>query len=292
MAVNSKNSIKKILTIAGSDSGGGAGVQADLKTIAALGGYGMSVITALTAQNTTGVQGIHEIPVYFIEKQFDSVASDIGIDAIKTGMLAGPEIIAAVAGKIRKYKIRRVIVDPVMVAKGGSPLLAGRAEEVLKEVLLPLALIVTPNIPEAERLSGIKIRTKKAMENAARIIQEMGAKNVLIKGGHRKGTALDILFDGESFHEFSSPRVNTRDTHGTGCTLASAIAVYLAYGLPVREAVARAKEYVTTAIINSLRIGRGHGPLNHMWACSDSIGLPAKKSGPIKCFAREMKNKF
>lgn len=277
MAVrSSRSSIKKILTIAGSDSGGGAGIQADLKTIAALGGYGMSVITALTAQNTTGVQGIFEIPVPFIEKQFDSVASDIGIDAIKTGMLAGPEIIAAVAKKIRKYKIRKVVVDPVMVAKGGSRLLASAAEEILKKELLPLALIVTPNIPEAERLSGIKIRTKKTVENAARIIYEMGAKNVLIKGGHRKGEALDILFDGRDFYEFSSDRIKTGDTHGTGCTLSSAIAVYIAFGMPVRDSVAKAKDYVTLAIRNSLRLGKGHGPLNHM------AGHMAGQCGPAK----------
>lgn len=261
---NSKNSIKKILTIAGSDSSGGAGIQADLKTIAALGGYGMSVITALTAQNTTGVQGIYEIPVPFIEKQFDSVVSDLGIDAVKTGMLSSPRIIAAVAKKIRKHKIGRVVVDPVMVAKGGSRLLAARAEECLKKDLLPLALVVTPNIPEAERLSGIKITSRKSMERAARIIHDMGPRNVLIKGGHRKGEALDILFDGENIFEFASPRIRTKDTHGTGCTLASAIAVYIAFGKSVRDSVAMAKDYIDAAIRNSLRIGKGHGPLNHM----------------------------
>lgn len=265
MAVrSSKSSIKKILTIAGSDSGGGAGIQADLKTIAALGGYGMSVITALTAQNTTGVQGILEIPVSFVERQFESVASDIGIDAVKTGMLVSPGIIAAVAKKIRKYRIGIVVVDPVMTATGGSRLLAARAEESLKRDLLPLALVATPNIPEAERLSGVKIRTKKNLEQAARIIHGLGAKNVLIKGGHRKGAALDILFDGENFFEFASPRIRTQDTHGTGCTLASAIAVYLAFGASVPEAAALAKEYVTLAMSNALRIGKGHGPLNHM----------------------------
>ncbi len=267
--------MKRILTIAGSDSGGGAGIQADLKTIAALGGYGMSVITALTAQNTTGVQGIFEVPVSFIEKQFESVASDIGIDAIKTGMLAGPEIIAAVAKKIRRHKIRKVVVDPVMVAKGGSRLLAARAEETLKKELLPLACVVTPNIPEAERLSGIRIRTRKSMENAARTIREMGAEYVLVKGGHLKGEALDLLFDGDTFFEFASPRIRTLDTHGTGCTLASAIAVYIAHDMPVREAVAMAKEYVTAAIRSSLRIGRGHGPLNHMWAHDCTMRRPA-----------------
>ncbi len=270
----SQDPIKKILTIAGSDSCGGAGIQADLKTIAALGGYGMSVITAITAQNTTGVQGIHQIPVSFIEKQFDSVASDMGIDAIKTGMLAGPDIVSAVAKKIRKYGIRKVVVDPVMAAKGGSRLLAAASEETLKKHLLPLALVVTPNIPEAERLSGLKIGSKKAMERAARIIRETGARNVLVKGGHRKGQALDILFDGEKIYEFSSPRINTGDTHGTGCTLASAIAVYLACGAPVRDAVAGAKEYVNLAIRNSLRIGRGHGPLDHMaWRSGPEVFL-------------------
>lgn len=268
--MNNSDSIRRILTIAGSDSGGGAGIQADLKTIAALGGYGMSVITALTAQNTTGVQGIYEIPVPFIEKQFESVASDIGIDAVKTGMLASPAIIAAVAKKIRRHKIRIVVVDPVMAAKGGSRLLADRAEETLKKDLLPLALVVTPNIPEAESLSGIRIRTKKAMEDAARSIHDLGAKNILVKGGHLKGEALDILFDGDNFFEFASPRIKTRDTHGTGCTLASAIAVHLAFNMPVSEAVAMAKDYVTGTIRNSLRLGRGHGPVNHMWACDST----------------------
>lgn len=261
-------SIKRILTVAGSDSGGGAGVQADLKTIAALGGYGMSVITALTAQNTTGVKGIHEVPVSFVEKQFEAVASDIGIDAVKTGMLVSPGIIAAVAKKIRKYRIEKVVVDPVLAATGGSRLIASRAEEALKKELIALATVVTPNIPEAARLTGTVIRTRKSLEKAAAMIGAMGAKNVLIKGGHRRGAALDILFDGERFYEFSSPRIRTRDTHGTGCTLASAIAVFIAQGSPVCEAVAMAKEYITLAIRNSLRLGRGHGPLNHMWACA------------------------
>lgn len=272
-AAGARSAIKKILTIAGSDPSGGAGIQADLKTIAALGGYGMSVITALTAQNTTGVKGIHEVPASFVEKQFEAVASDIGIDAVKTGMLVSPAIIAAVAKKIRKYRIEKVVVDPVMAATGGSRLLAARAEESLRKDLLPLALVVTPNIPEAERLSGVKITTGKSLEKAARAIQALGPKNVLIKGGHRKGEALDILFDGDDFFEFSSPRIRTRDTHGTGCTLASAIAVYLAFGAPVREAASLAKEYVTLAIRNSLRIGSGHGPLGHMAGRCRPAGL-------------------
>lgn len=264
--------IKRILTIAGSDSGGGAGIQADLKTIAALGGYGMSVITALTAQNTTGVQGVFEVPVSFIEKQFDSVASDIGVDAAKTGMLATGEIIAAVAKKLRKYRIRKVVVDPVMVAKGGSRLLAAEAEEALKQHLLPLALVVTPNIPEAEAIAGMRIRSAEEMKKAAEAIWRMGPRSVLVKGGHLGGEALDILYDGKTFHEFSSPRIQTSDTHGTGCTLASAVAACIAFGLPLPEAVARAKEFVTEAIRGAFRIGRSHGPTNHMAALFRDAG--------------------
>ena len=256
--------VKRVLTIAGSDSGGGAGIQADLKTIAALGGYGMSVITALTAQNTTGVQGVFEVPVSFIEKQFDSVASDIGIDAAKTGMLASSDIIEAVAKKLVRYKVPKIVVDPVMVAKGGSRLLAPEAREALIRHLLPLACVLTPNIPEAETIAGMKIRSLAGMKKAAAAIHEMGPQNVLVKGGHMKGEALDILFDGEAFHEFVSPRIETKDTHGTGCTLASAIATYLAKGLSAPDAVAAAKEYVTLAIRNAFRLGRGHGPTNHM----------------------------
>jgi len=256
--------LKRILTIAGSDSGGGAGIQADLKTITALGGFGMSVITALTAQNTLGVHGIHEVPIEFVEKQFDVVATDIGIDAAKTGMLSNSEIIRSVAGKVRQYKIEKLVVDPVMVAKGGARLIHGEAKDMLIHELLPLAFVVTPNIPEAEELTGMKIESVADMKKAARAIREMGASNVFVKGGHLAGDAVDIFYDGEEFHEFRSERIETKDTHGTGCTISSAIATGIGQDMSVREAVRRAKDYITMAIKFSLRIGGGHGPTNHM----------------------------
>ena len=255
--------VKRVLTIAGSDSGGGAGIQADLKTITVLGGFGMSVITALTAQNTLGVQGIYEVPEDFIEKQFDSVATDIGIDAAKTGMIATSRILEVVAKKIREYEIGNLVVDPVMVAKGGMPLMKKEAQKSLIEDLLPLALVITPNIPEAEVLSEIKISSVDDMKKSAEIIYGLGPKNVVIKGGHLKGDPVDILYDGENFHELTSERIDTEDTHGTGCTYSAAIATGIAEGKTVFEAVERAKEYVTTVIKFSLRIGGGHGPTNH-----------------------------
>lgn len=255
--------VKRVLTIAGSDSGGGAGIQADLKTITALGGFGMTVITALTAQNTLGVQGVYDIPVEFIEKQFDSVATDIGADAAKTGMLSSSDIIRCVAKKIRQYRIRKLVVDPVMVAKGGSPLLREEARGTLIRELIPLALAITPNIPEAEVLTGMRIATKDAMKKAAVKIHKLGAKNVVIKGGHLEGEAMDLLFDGKSFHEFTAKRIDTKHTHGTGCTFASAIATGLAQGDGVLAAVRRAKDYVTEAIRFGLPIGGGQGPTNH-----------------------------
>ncbi|MEA3470657.1 MAG: bifunctional hydroxymethylpyrimidine kinase/phosphomethylpyrimidine kinase [Thermodesulfobacteriota bacterium] len=255
--------LKRVLTIAGSDSGGGAGIQADLKTITVLGGFGMSVITALTAQNTLGVQGIHEVPIDFVEKQFDSVAEDIGIDAAKTGMLANSEIIKAVAKKIQNYGVEKLVVDPVMVAKGGAKLIREDAKKTLVEVLLPLAFVVTPNTPEAEELAGIKIKNVEDMRKAAEIIHDMGARNVFVKGGHMSGDALDILFNGRNFHELVSERIETKDTHGTGCTLSAAIATGLAQEMTVLDAVKRAKDYITMAIRFSLRMGGGHGPTNH-----------------------------
>lgn len=272
--------VKRVLTIAGSDSGGGAGIQADLKTIAALGGYGMSVITALTAQNTLGVQGVYEIPVEFIDAQFDSVASDIGVDAAKTGMLSSSEIIRCVAKKIRQYRIRKLVVDPVMVAKGGSPLLREEARGTLIRDLIPLAAVVTPNIPEAEVLAGMRIVKKENMKKAAVLIRKLGAKNVVVKGGHLDGDAVDLLFDGKGFHEFAAGRIDTKHTHGTGCTFASAIATGLAQGCGVPEAVERAKSYVTEAIRFGLPIGGGQGPTNHLapvfregerWRCIEEL---------------------
>ena len=256
--------IARVLTIAGSDSGGGAGIQADLKTVAALGGYGMTVVTALTAQNTLGVQGVFEIPVEFIEKQFDSVATDIGIDAAKTGMLSSSEIIRSVSRKIRRYRVRKLVVDPVMVAKGGSPLLREEARDTLLRELIPMAMVVTPNIPEAEVLTGMRIATQDDMKKAAVRIHKLGAGNVVVKGGHLEGDAVDLLFDGKRFHEFAVKRIDTKHTHGTGCTFASAVATGLARGAGVLEAVQRAKDYVTEAIRFGLAIGGGQGPTNHL----------------------------
>ncbi len=258
--------IPRILTIAGSDSGGGAGIQADLKTISALGGFGMSVLTALTAQNTLGVTGIHEVPPAFVAAQFDAVATDIGIDAAKTGMLSSGPVMHVVAEKVRRYGIDRLVVDPVMVAKGGASLLAAEARATLLDALLPLACVATPNIPEAEVLAGMPVASLAEMEQAARIIHARGARNVLIKGGHLAGDAVDLLFDGRRVQTYRSARIATRDTHGTGCTFASAIATGLGRGLSVPAAVEQAKAYVTTAIRFSLRLGAGHGPTNHMAA--------------------------
>jgi hydroxymethylpyrimidine/phosphomethylpyrimidine kinase len=255
--------VPRVLTIAGSDSGGGAGIQADLKTITVLGAYGMSVITALTAQNTLGVQGVFDIPPEFVEKQFDSVLSDIGADAAKTGMLSSSAIIHAVARKIREYSISRLVVDPVMVAKGGAPLLREDARESLIRELIPLAAVVTPNIPEAEALAGMSIGDVDAMKRAAKVIHGHGAAGVVVKGGHLAGAAVDVLYDGKEFHEFTAERIDTRDTHGTGCTFSAAVAVGLARGLDVRMAVQKAKEYITVVIRHSLSIGGGHGPTNH-----------------------------
>ena len=255
--------ISKVATIAGSDSGGGAGIQADLKTISALGGFGMSVITALTAQNTCGVQGIFEVPPDFIAQQFDSIMSDIGVDAAKTGMLATPEILSIVADKIMEYRIEKLVVDPVMVAKGGARLLSGKAEHTMIDRLIPLSLVITPNIPEAEVLTSLSITGIDEMKHAAEIIHSMGARNIVIKGGHLSGDAVDVLYDGSTFHEMRTERIATKNTHGTGCTFSAAVAAGLASGLTVIQAVTRAKEYVTTAIRFSLELGSGHGPTNH-----------------------------
>ena len=254
--------MKRILTIAGSDSGGGAGIQADLKTITVLGGYGMSVITALTAQNTVGVQAVFELPLGFIEKQIDSVIRDIGVDAVKTGMLSNSQIVGLVARKIKEYRLKCVVVDPVMLAKSGDPLLKEEARNSLREELIPLAYVVTPNLPEASVLCGYTVHDLATMKKAARHIHGLGPKNVLIKGGHLEGEIIDLLFDGKAFHEYRGPRIPTKNTHGTGCTFASAIATELAKGNPVQAAVKRAKDFMTTAIRFSLPLGKGHGPTN------------------------------
>jgi hydroxymethylpyrimidine kinase/phosphomethylpyrimidine kinase len=254
--------MKRILTIAGSDSGGGAGIQADLKTITLLGSFGMSALTALTAQNTVAVEAIHEIPLDFIEAQIDAVFSDIGVDAVKTGMLSNAGVVQLVADKLAQHKPPIVVVDPVMVAKSGDPLLADDARETLAGSLLPLATLVTPNLPEASALIGWEVGGEEDMQTAAEEIYRLGPKYVLVNGGHLEGEPVDLLFDGEHFHEFRSERVNTKNVHGTGCTYASAIATYLAQELDVVAAVAAAKRFITGAIRHGLALGRGHGPTN------------------------------
>ena len=254
--------MKRILTIAGSDSGGGAGIQADLKAITLLGGYGMSALTALTAQNTVGVQGIHEVPARFVEAQIDAVLSDIGADAIKTGMLANQEIIEVVSRKIRQYKVKKVVVDPVMISKSGASLLRKDAQESLIKRLIPLAWVVTPNLMEASVLAGLKVSSLEGMKKAAHRIYKLGAKHVVVKGGHLRGMAIDLLYDGKNFMELEGPRIETKNTHGTGCTFASAIATLLARGDAVDEAASKAKTFIHMAIQSGLSLGKGHGPTN------------------------------
>ncbi len=264
----------RVLTIAGSDSGGGAGIQADLKTISANGCYGMSVITALTAQNTLGVSGIHPVPVDFVRLQMEAVLSDIGTDAVKIGMLFSPELIQCVADQLRRFELKNIVLDPVMVATSGDKLLQDEAIEALKKYLIPLADIITPNLPEAEVLLGRKIRTIEMLEQAAVDLADLGCSNILIKGGHREGEESDDLLylgaDKKSvlLHGF---RINTNNTHGTGCTLSAAIAAYLAHGKSVEEAVRQAKEYITGAIIKGADYvtGKGHGPVHHFYKFFD-----------------------
>ncbi|KJS83404.1 MAG: phosphomethylpyrimidine kinase [Peptococcaceae bacterium BICA1-8] len=258
--------MNKILTIAGSDSGGGAGIQADIKTITVLGEYACSVLTSITAQNTLGVQGVFILPGEFIAKQLDSVLSDIEINAAKTGMLANSEIIKVVSSKIKEFNIEKLVVDPVMVATSGDILLEVEAISSLKESLLPLAYIVTPNLSEAEVLSGLKINSISDMKTAAKIIFEYGPKNVLIKGGHLMEAAVDVLYNGTNFEEFSAHRIETKNTHGTGCTLSAAIATFLGKNISIEKSVWEAKNYLTQALQSGkdLRIGKGSGPVNHL----------------------------
>jgi hydroxymethylpyrimidine/phosphomethylpyrimidine kinase len=255
--------MKRLLTIAGSDSGGGAGIQADLKTFHAFGCYGMSVLTAITAQNTLGVQGVHDVPADFVAMQLESVVTDIGVDAAKTGMLSNADIIRALSKKIRELGIPHLVVDPVMRAKSGDPLLKQEAQSALIEEIIPLAEVITPNLPEAEALAGMLIKTKDEMKTAARRIHQKGAKSVLVKGGHRAEDATDILFDGQTFTEFFAEKIPTQNTHGTGCTYSAAIAANLALGKSLPEAVAISKKFITSAIKSSLKLGGGIGPLNH-----------------------------
>lgn len=266
--------LKKCLTIAGSDSSGGAGVQADLKTFSALGTYGMSCICALTAQNTQGVDRVENVSQAMIEGQLLAIYNDIVPDAVKTGMLSCRETVETVAGFLENHNQAPLVVDPVMVATTGARLLDEEAIISYKERLIPLATLVTPNIPEAEVLSGMAIHTEEDMKQAAEKIMRMGPKAVLIKGGHKVHDATDFLYDGETFHVFRGEKIDTENTHGTGCTLSSALAVYLAQGYSMVRAAALAKKYLTGAIRKAAveKVGHGHGPVSHFWFYGNEWG--------------------
>ncbi|WP_322925098.1 bifunctional hydroxymethylpyrimidine kinase/phosphomethylpyrimidine kinase [Paenibacillus campi] len=257
--------ISQALTIAGSDSGGGAGIQADLKTFQELGVYGMSVITAVTAQNTAGVQGVYPVELAGIRQQLHSIGNDLNPVAVKTGMLFSADIIREVAAAVRTYKWHTLVIDPVMVAKGGSVLLQQQAVQALIAELLPLAAVVTPNVPEAELLIGSRIRTLAEREQAAVQLVDMGARAVVVKGGHDLTTAqaIDVLYDGQHVHYVEGRRIDTPHTHGTGCTYSAAITAELAKGSDVLTAVQTAKAFVHAAIEDGLGIGSVHGPTNH-----------------------------
>ncbi|HHD2751397.1 TPA: bifunctional hydroxymethylpyrimidine kinase/phosphomethylpyrimidine kinase [Clostridium perfringens] len=254
------------LTIAGSDSSGGAGIQADIKSFSANGVYGMSIITAITAQSTQGVFGIMDVTPEIIEKQIDVIFDDIEVDAIKIGMVSKIESIEAISKALRRVEnLSQIVLDPVMISKSGFKLLSDDAKNTLIEKLIPLATLITPNLPEAEELLGREILTIEDMKKAAIDIKKMGAKNVLIKGGHLEGEATDLLYDGESFVIFEQDRINTKHTHGTGCTLSSAITANLAKGMNIVDAVKNGKEYITGAIKNGFELGKGVGPTHHFY---------------------------
>lgn len=271
--------MKHCLTIAGSDSCGGAGIQADLKAFSANYTYGMSVITAVTAQNTQGVISVQDIDDEIIKNQIDAIFTDINVDGVKIGMVSKIATINAIAEKIREYKPTNLVIDPVMISKSGFSLLKPEAKKTLIENLLPLGDLITPNIPEAEEILKeigspiLNIQTKEDMCEACKELIKLGCKNVLLKGGHLEGEALDVLFDGERFHYFMSERIHTKNTHGTGCTLSSTITANLARGLSIEDAVKEAKRYITVAIRNSLDIGKGVGPTNHFYELYKKSGV-------------------
>ena len=255
--------VPKALTVAGSDSGGGAGIQADLKTFSAFRVFGMSVLTAVTAQNSVGVTGVHDLPPEFVARQLDAVLEDFGADAVKIGMLSTAGIIAAVAERLIAHRQTRLVLDPVMIAKSGDPLLRPDARDALIATLLPLAEVVTPNLHEASMLAGMEVTTETDMEAAARRIQARGPRHVLVKGGHLKDSATDLLWDGRALTRFPGARVDSNNTHGTGCTFSAAIAAGLAHGRPLPQAIAEAKAYVTAAIREGFQVGHGVGALRH-----------------------------
>jgi len=254
------------LTMAGSDSGGGAGIQADLKTFAVLGVHGTSAITAITAQNTTGVTEILELPTSLIREQIAVVVDDIGVHAAKTGMLSSAAIIATVADAVERYGLGNLVVDPVMVAKGGAKLLRDDAVTAMRDLLMPLAAVVTPNLPEAQVLLGREITTLDERRRAARDLVAMGARSAVVKGGHAEGDVVDVFFDGRQLIELSAERIETPNTHGSGCVFSAAITAGIALGMEPLEAVRRAKTFITQAIASSIEIGHGHGPVNPWFA--------------------------
>ncbi len=264
--------MKTVLTIAGSDSCGGAGIQADLKTFSALGAYGMSVITAITAQNTMGVINVRELDVDIIRDQIDCLYDDIKIDAVKVGMVSSIEIIDVIGECLKKNNAANIVVDPVMVSKSGYHLLREDAKDELVKVLFPLAEVVTPNLFEAELITGDKIENRAQMEAAAVKINGLGGMKVIVKGGHLTGDAIDVVYDGKNFSCLKGTRIDTKNTHGTGCTFSSAIAVLLARGYPVADAAMLAKEYINSAIEHSFQLGRGVGPTNHLYNLYQKAG--------------------
>ena len=256
--------VPRVMTIAGSDSGAGAGIQADLKTFGALGVFGTCAITTVTAQNTVGVDAALPIPPAMVEAQIDAIMADIGADAVKTGMLPGADIIRCVARRLEFHAVATAVIDPVLVNRTGTRLFDDDALEAMRSALFPLATVVTPNTREASLLTGLYINTQDDLKRAARVlVEELGARNAVVKGGRIEGPATDVLYDGSDFLTFTSERIETPNNHGTGCTLASAIAAGLARGLALPVAVQQAKDFVTAAMRASFPVGRGHGPLNH-----------------------------
>jgi len=257
--------LARALTIAGSDSGGGAGIQADLKTFTSLGVYGMSVITAITSQNTVTVKRVDVLPKEAVSSQLQAVVEDIGVDAVKTGMLANAEIITTVSEELAKFGLKKLVVDPVMIAKSGKHLLEPEAVKVLKNKLLPITMVFTPNLPEAEALVGKRISTILDMEEAVHELYNMGLQWVVLKGGHLKEDAVDLVYDGSKLYYLQQERINTTNTHGTGCTFSAAITAFLAKGLEPLAAIKKAKELITWGIKHSLDLGSGYGPTNHFY---------------------------
>ncbi|MBY0120450.1 bifunctional hydroxymethylpyrimidine kinase/phosphomethylpyrimidine kinase [Bacillus sp. S/N-304-OC-R1] len=270
--------MKTALTIAGSDSGGGAGIQADLKAFAANGVFGMSVITAVTAQNTKEVRSVQNIDLPIIQDQIEAVFDDIRVDAVKIGMLSSPDTVKTVTGSLKKYNPDYIVLDPVMVSKGGHHLLQKEAIKALIEKMIPLATVITPNIPEAEVLTGMQINSEEDLYDACLVIKEFGARSVLLKGGHLSGEPNDLFYDGTDFHWIKGERIHTKNTHGTGCTLSSAIAANLAKGESLLGALRKSKHYITLAIKHSLSLGHGHGPTNHFYELYENANLLFKQN--------------